>query len=353
MYPAMAAPADTFTLQLPLGERDLHGFSSYRRGRRRMHEIRLMCPGVSYVKLNKALGTLEITGTAEGLELARIKVAEVTGPLKQLSPAVWSELMRTRKQEGPGATTSELQRFSGCRLHLDRESCAVRIFGPEEVVATAEKLLDNLAKACEEHLLNVKSDDLDEEMLQKIACATCVSARIQNTGIYLMGFESLVRKATGEVQRYLRDPESYQLPDIMDAQQLVEVAVQHLPVTSPETPSTTTDPKAFVEHLPAGGLWAATGTPMVSMPAVPMSVPNWTLNTSVLQYYNTIPFQHPGYPAYPTPSAASAFPIPSAFSQGSLSQPIYGSPLNARVMSPMSVDMFDRSAYYSHSLTNA
>lgn len=49
MYPAMAAPADTFTLQLPLGERDLHGFSSYRRGRRRMHEIRLMCPGVSYV----------------------------------------------------------------------------------------------------------------------------------------------------------------------------------------------------------------------------------------------------------------------------------------------------------------
>ena len=62
-----------------------------------------------------------------------------------------------------GATTSELQRFSGCRLHLDRESCAVRIFGPEEVVATAEKLLDNLAKACEEHLLNVKSDDLDED----------------------------------------------------------------------------------------------------------------------------------------------------------------------------------------------
>ena len=54
------------------------------------------------MKLNKALGTLEITGTAEGLELARIKVAEVTGPLKQLSPAVWSELMRTRKQEGPG-----------------------------------------------------------------------------------------------------------------------------------------------------------------------------------------------------------------------------------------------------------
>lgn len=151
----------------------------------------------------------------------------------------------------------------------------------------------------------------------------------------------------------MRDPESYQLPDIMDAQQLVEVAVQHLPVTSPETPSTTTDPKAFVEHLPAGSLWAATGTPMVSMPAVPMSVPIWTPNTSVLQYYNTIPFQHPGYPAYPTPSAASAFPIPSAFSQGSLSQPIYGSPLNARVMSPMSVDMFDRSAYYSHSLTNA
>ena len=62
-----------------------------------------------------------------------------------------------------GATTSELQRFSGCRLHLDRESCAVRIFGPEEVVATAEKLLDKLAEACAEHLLNVTSDDLDEE----------------------------------------------------------------------------------------------------------------------------------------------------------------------------------------------
>ena len=54
------------------------------------------------MKLNKALGVLEITGTAEGLELARVKVAEVTGPLKELSPAVWSELMRTRKQEGPG-----------------------------------------------------------------------------------------------------------------------------------------------------------------------------------------------------------------------------------------------------------
>lgn len=353
----MAAPADTFTLQLPLGERDLHGFSSYRRGRRRMHEIRLMCPGVSYVKLNKSLGVLEITGTAEGLELAKVKVAEVTGPLKQLSPAVWSELMRTRKQEGPGATTSELQRFSGCRLHLDRESCAVRIFGPEEVVATAEKLLDKLAEACEEHLLDVRSDDLDEEMLQQIACATCVSARIQNTGIYLMGFESLVRKATGEVHRYLRDPESYQLPDIMDAQQLVELAVQHLPVTSPEKPKpqpTTSVASAFVtEHLPAANPWA--GVPPVPMPAA-MSVPNWTpTSTSVLHY--TMPF-HPGYPAYtpvyPTPNlAASALPIPSAFSQGSLSQPIYGSPLNARVMSPMSVDTFARSEYYLHSLTNA
>ncbi len=171
---------------------------------------------------------------------------------------------------------------------------------------------------------------------QHLPVSPCLS------GFHRLGFESLVRRATGEVQRYLRDPQSYQLPDIMDAQQLVEVAVQHLPVTSPlGKPSTSAN--IVTEDLPTGGPWAATGAPMMSMPSA-MSVPNWTPNSLLPQYY-TIPFHHPGYPAYPTPSAASALPMPSAFSQGSLSQPIYGSPL-AGVMSPTMLDTLATSQYY-------
>ena len=116
---------DEMIVQMPLSEQDLRALK-HTRGRRRLRDVEAKCPPGVLLKLKKDgdYGVLEISGPAEKVQIAQKRVEECTGPIKELSSAVWYELLRTRK--GFGALNL-IQKLTGCRLHLERNASQVRL----------------------------------------------------------------------------------------------------------------------------------------------------------------------------------------------------------------------------------
>ena len=75
------------------------------------------------------------------VQVAQRLVEERLGPVKELSAAVWHELHRTRKGLGG---LNLIHKLTGCRLHLQRDTSQVRLFGTAQCVARASALLDHL-----------------------------------------------------------------------------------------------------------------------------------------------------------------------------------------------------------------
>lgn len=99
------------------------------------------------LKMNTELRVLEITSSPEGVQIDQQEVEERLGPVKELSTAVWTELLRTR--QGLGALNL-VQKLTGCRLHLQRNASHVRLFGSAHAAAMASALLEHLEGMCDE-----------------------------------------------------------------------------------------------------------------------------------------------------------------------------------------------------------
>eukprot|EP00913_Durusdinium_trenchii_P018194 g17093.t1 len=104
------------TVQIPLDDALVNGFR--RRGRRKLREIEEACPDV-LVKFDKASGCLVVKGAWEAVRRVQDQVDCMRGPRKQLSPALWAELMRTRSC--PLGVLERLQAAVGARLHIERQ----------------------------------------------------------------------------------------------------------------------------------------------------------------------------------------------------------------------------------------
>lgn len=193
------------TVQMPLSEQDLRALK-HTRGRRRLRDVEAKCPPGVLLKLNKDYGdygVLEISGPAEKVQMAQKRVEECTGPIKELSSAVWYELLRTRK--GFGALNL-IQKLTGCRLHLERNASQVRLLGSAHAAAWASALIGNLEEMCVEarvpaELLSIKPD---QKLLSRIACQTSVTLCFQESELCVMGFRAAVHNAMAEMQRLVR-----------------------------------------------------------------------------------------------------------------------------------------------------
>lgn len=179
------------TVQIPLDDALVNGFR--RRGRRKLREIEEACPDV-LVKFDKASGCLVVKGAWEAVRRVQDQVDCMRGPRKQLSPALWAELMRTRSC--PLGVLERLQAAVGARLHIERQRSEVRIFGPIAAVAQAELLLDRMELACVEVCLEGVATPSQEE-LELWSSTWCVSFRREAGRLWVLGFRALV-------QRFLR-----------------------------------------------------------------------------------------------------------------------------------------------------
>lgn len=147
---------------------------------------------------------MEISGTAEGVQVAQRLVEERLGPVKELSAAVWHELHRTRKGLGG---LNLIHKLTGCRLHLQRDTSQVRLFGTAQCVARASALLDHLEEMCTEERVKGPAKQLDQNVLDKIARQTCVTLWIEGSELYLMGFKTAIQDALDEIGKAISSPD--------------------------------------------------------------------------------------------------------------------------------------------------
>ena len=129
---------------------------------------------------------------------------ERLGPVKELSTAVWRELLRTR--QGLGALNL-IQKLTGCRLHLQRNASHVRLFGSAHAAAMASTLLEHLEEMCAEAKVEAIVEKLRQGILDSIA-----PLQTQGFKLCLMGFKTAIQDALDEIRKVISSPSS---PDLI------------------------------------------------------------------------------------------------------------------------------------------
>jgi len=183
-----------------------------RRGRQRLRAIQASCQAM--VRLDRSRGVMRVTGTEAAVEAVKRQLASLSGPRRAVSAPVWAELMRTRTMtENPQASVARLQAESGCRIHIERSRQEVRLFGPDESVALADRLLEGLAEGCTEESVSVGPGcHLNSPSLQALAQQCGITLRIEEGQISVLGLRDAVAPAVAELRKYASDPEAYQPP---------------------------------------------------------------------------------------------------------------------------------------------
>lgn len=129
----------------------------------------------------------------------RTQPASPKGLQKEVPPAVWSELMRTRfAAEDPQQALARVQLESGCRIHIDRHKNQVRIFGVHDCMQVAMHLLDELAADCIEEVVALHEDSLSDERLTELdhlAQAHHVTIRVETAQLVVLGQRAAVAEA--------------------------------------------------------------------------------------------------------------------------------------------------------------
>jgi len=111
-------------------------------------------------------------------------------------------------------SVARVQEESGCRLHIERASNEVRIFGPKSDILVADRIIKELSLLCaEEHVLFEDLSLLNSPVLESLAHACNVTFRIHDRGISVLGLKPAVIKAAQEVRLFNSAPQSYKITE--------------------------------------------------------------------------------------------------------------------------------------------
>ncbi|CAE7607117.1 unnamed protein product [Symbiodinium natans] len=243
----------------------LNGFC--RRGRRRLLEIEQATSAT--VKLDRARGVLKVFGSPDAIQNVERHLETMKGPRKEVSRAAWAELMRTRTGQDDGHTAVALQQIqnqSGCRLHIERSKCEVRLFGPNAAVALADRLLDDFQKMCMERLVTCpNSTSLNLDILNEMAQVMCVTFRLEEDLIFILGLEEVVADAAEELARFLANPGAYFLPSSSRA--AAKVASKVSMICNLDGSPTTASGELYESGSDLGADWSPSQAGHITSPA--------------------------------------------------------------------------------------
>lgn len=176
-----------------------------RRGRRRLRDLN--ASSEADLRLDRVRGVLQVTGSPHAIEDIRRQLESVVGPCMAVTCAVWSELMRERSN--PDTTKSvvaKIQEVSGCRVHIERTSKEIRLFGPNDAVPVAQQLLDQLDGLCIEETVDMNCPKyLDVEMLHAFAHEFGVALQVEEKQVIVLGISGAVKAAAQELRDYDSD----------------------------------------------------------------------------------------------------------------------------------------------------
>jgi len=173
-----------------------------RRGRRHLREIQASCQAM--LRLDRMRGLLHVAGSPESIENVQKHLERLGGPSKEVSLAVWTELMRTRTtQDGPEAYLTQIQESSGCRVHIERHKQEVRLFGPRDAAALADKLLDEFSLCVDHRIVRVGDCMPTSTFLENIALDKRVTVQQDGHGIAIIGMHQHVQEAEAEIANHI------------------------------------------------------------------------------------------------------------------------------------------------------
>jgi len=173
-----------------------------RRGRRHLRAIQASCH--VQLRLNRVRGVLHVVGSPEAIQNVQKRLESLGGPSKEVSLAVWTELMRTRTtQDGPEAYLTQIQESSGCRIHIDRQKQEVRLFGPRDAVALADKLLDEFSTCVVQSIIPVGNCMPSIAVLENFALKKHVTVQPDGDRIIITGMRQHVQEAEAEITNHI------------------------------------------------------------------------------------------------------------------------------------------------------
>jgi len=174
----------------------------HRRGRRRLRDIQTSSRAA--LKLDRLRSVLRVTGTKESIADVQRQVECVLGSYLSVAPALWAELMRTRANPDISlAAVARIQHETGCRIHIERNSQQVQLFGPQETAKAAQRLVDQLAHMCVEETVDKKLPlDMDLQWLQLFAEDFGVTLQVEEKHLTIYGIEGAVAEAARELHHY-------------------------------------------------------------------------------------------------------------------------------------------------------
>jgi len=172
-----------------------------RRGRFRFHEIQANHPNAK-VRFDRRKKALKVVGSQTSVDSVRRQLQALGGGHKEVPTAVWYELLRTRTEEDAAKSlVQRVQEQSGCRIHIERGQREVRIFGADEDVEVAARLIDEFAESCSERRVQVaEGHAVSPSTLQCIAESCEVTITLQKDCVMIYGLEEKVNNAAVEVE---------------------------------------------------------------------------------------------------------------------------------------------------------
>lgn len=217
--------------EIPLNEELLTSFSG--RGRRRLKDLKQQTETV--LKLDKNKSCLQVRGSEKSIADLRQHLETLIGHRRPISAPVWAELMRTRTQTTADAAIQYIQEQSGCRVHIERQTHEVRLYGPDENLKVADRLLKELGRDTD---LRVVEGMVSPQLLERIALSKGVTMRVRDTFIEVLGRTSATEEACAELEKLLeRDAETDAAAEAVGS---VEAEIPCDP-TSPESPKISKD----------------------------------------------------------------------------------------------------------------
>lgn len=165
-----------------------------RRGRRRLRDLQQSTEAV--LKLDRASHRMQVTGTAKAIADVHRLLQGYTGPSCSVPATVYAELMRTRTNPDPEvAAVAQIQKLSGCRIHIERTSMHIRLFGAQPHIEIATDILKDLNRRCVNQSVEKPGHTLDEGELLKFAQEFGITIHIQENSISFLGIEGAVTAA--------------------------------------------------------------------------------------------------------------------------------------------------------------
>eukprot|EP00403_Amphidinium_massartii_P024739 CAMPEP_0178406212 /NCGR_PEP_ID=MMETSP0689_2-20121128/18797_1 /TAXON_ID=160604 /ORGANISM="Amphidinium massartii, Strain CS-259" /LENGTH=329 /DNA_ID=CAMNT_0020027249 /DNA_START=94 /DNA_END=1080 /DNA_ORIENTATION=- len=172
-----------------------------RHGRRRLRDMQ--AKSAARIRYDRARSVLKVSGPSSAVEEVQRQL-DCLGGVKEVVPtAVWCELMRTRLEEDPSKSALQnMQKQSGCRIHIERSLQEVRIFGSSQNTQVALHLLHDFARRCTE--VSVPSDEgsVSEDLVQRITDEHAVTVNVEKRRVVVYGIKAAVRSAVRELRAH-------------------------------------------------------------------------------------------------------------------------------------------------------